>query len=269
MLDQGGRLVATRRCIAVACVSLFLGGGGCDEGRSRERPNSAFSPEVVTENGVIIVGRANSDPNGLVEESMEDQQGDMEPMPDVDPIVAVSWANEIDSPGTTNEYALSDSILVVLENLSSQSLDLEISMLGDDGSANGTSHVLLGEISLAAQSSDLFPVSFDALNLDLAAQRRSGQVNVAVKARRPGNSSYESAMTTPVYFHPTRLDPPEVLIYGKTTLDAQFGLGDYAGTKALDAEPGVVYDRIIYGGAGVASPEPVNAGDDTSEDTDE
>lgn len=254
----------------LASAMFLLCGGACDEGPSRTHPDAAFRPSLVIAEGHIAEIAGNSDPKSDARDVAAGQGPYLEPIPEFDPVVAVSWASEIDAPSAANEYALGDPIFVVVENLSQEPLDVQVSMLGDDGSANGTRHVLVGESTLAPESSELFAVDLHALHFDLAAQRRSGQINVAVKARRIKQNSYDAGMTAPLYFHPTRFDPPTVLVYGKSTLEAEFALGDYAraGMKEVDAEPGIVYDRIIYGGAGVSSPDPAQPGEDSNEGAD-
>ncbi|MFO0631572.1 MAG: hypothetical protein U0168_01840 [Nannocystaceae bacterium] len=163
------------------------------------------------------------------------------------------------------------SLTAMLENRTASDIHVEVSLLGDDGSASGTHYVLLGAFDMAPSTTVQIPVSLATLGFDIPNQTHSGQIHIAVDARRlgdhPQGPKHQRALSPGLFFHPADPDSSQVLIYGKAILDSQFARGDFAESDAPAGDTDAVYDRVIHGGRGEERPTPVLPGDEASDET--
>ncbi len=186
------------------------------------------------------------------------------------PIVTVVWVGDLELSGASTQISYDQADLAVeVKNLTNVELYTTVWLFGDDGTARGTKSIQLSELQLAPAESETVEVRVGSLGFELGDQRRSGQLDVAVQVQRDTDPSPSQAMTNSLFYHPITLEPPQILVYGKSTLDEAFSKGDYAGVGSIPEEEGVIYDRVLYGGrSSFSSPTPVEPSEQPREGAD-
>lgn len=139
------------------------------------------------------------------------------------------------------------------ENLTTVPQLLEVALRADDGGVR-SSQFNLGTVRLDPLNSRVLPVNLYGFGINFNTILFSGRVQATARAVEAAGEYGETALTPPLFFHPT--GPSTRAFYGKQALQAQFNGGDFRGRArgdlAGDAE-GAILTRVMDGGTGNAS----------------